>query len=181
MAGLLQDQLKKSGLVSKKKSQQLDAEKRKKIKAQNKGQKIDNEIAEKVQQAKLQKKRDDQKRNQQQQQQVKQNEEKARIKQIIDQAKIKDYDGDTAFNFQFNNKIKTLYLNKEHYDVLVAGSLGLCQVDNIIFILPNATVDKIKSINPVYVVLPQDKPNTTPETASDDPYADYDIPDDLLW
>ncbi|MBT3505104.1 MAG: DUF2058 family protein, partial [Piscirickettsiaceae bacterium] len=51
MAGLLQDQLKKSGLVSKKKSQQLDAEKRKKIKAQNKGQKIDNEIAEKVQQA----------------------------------------------------------------------------------------------------------------------------------
>ena len=181
MAGSLQDQLKKSGLVSKKKSQQLDVEKRKKIKAKNKGLKSNNEIAEKVQQAKLQKKQDDQKRNQQQQQQIKQNEEKARIKQIIDQAKIKDYDGDTVFNFQFNKKIKTLYLNKKNYYALVAGSIGLCQVDNIIFIVPNATVNKIKSINPVYVVLHQDKLNTTPETVSDDPYADYDIPDDLMW
>ena len=48
MAGSLQDQLKKSGLVSKKKSQQLDVEKRKKIKAKNKGLKSNNEIAEKV-------------------------------------------------------------------------------------------------------------------------------------
>ena len=181
MAGSLQDQLKKSGLVSKKKSQQLDAEKRKKIKTKSKSQKIENEIAEKVKQAKLQKKRDDQKLNQQQQQQVKQNEEKARIKQIIDQVKIKDYDGDTAFNFQFNNKIKTLYLNKEYYDALVAGSIGLCQIDNTIFILPNSTVNKINMINPIYVVLHQKKPNTTPETTSDDPYADYDIPDDLMW
>jgi len=181
MAGSLQDQLKKSGLVSKKKSQQLDVEKRKKIKAKNKGLKSNNEIAEKVQQAKLQKKQDDQKRNQQQQQQIKQNEEKARIKQIIDQVKIKDYDGETAFNFQFNKKIKTLYLNKENYDALVTGSIGLCQVDNIIFIVPNATVNKINTINPTYVVLHQGKPNTTPETESDDPYADYDIPDDLMW
>ena len=60
MAGSLQDQLKKSGLVSKKKSQQLDVEKRKKIKAKNNGLKSNNEIAEKVQQAKLQKKQDDQ-------------------------------------------------------------------------------------------------------------------------
>jgi uncharacterized protein YaiL (DUF2058 family) len=95
--------------------------------------------------------------------------------------KIKDYEGDTAFYFQFNNKIKTLYLNKENYDALVAGSIGLCQIDNIIFILPNSTVTKIKSINPAYVVLDQDKPNTAPETANDDPYADYDIPDDLMW
>ena len=181
MAGSLQDQLKKSGLVSKKKSQQLDAEKRKKIKAKNKGQKFDNEIAEKVKKAKLQKKRDDQKRNQQQQQQAKQNEEKARVKQIIDQVKIKDYEGDVAFNFQFNNKIKTLYLNKENYDALVAESVGLCQIDNIIFIVPNSTVNKIKSINPAYVVLHQDKPNTPLETANDDPYANYDIPDDLMW
>jgi uncharacterized protein YaiL (DUF2058 family) len=181
MAGSLQDQLKNSGLVSKKKSQQLDAEKRKKIKAQNKGQKIDNEISEKVKQAELQKKYDDQKRNQQQQLQVRQNEEKARINQIVDQAKIKDYDGDTAFNFQFNNKVKTLYLNKENYDALVAGSIGLCQIDNAIFILPNSTVNKINKINPIYVVLHQEKLNTMPETAPDDPYADYDIPDDLMW
>ena len=181
MAGSLQDQLKNSGLVSKKKSQQLDAEKRKKIKAQNKGQKIDNEISEKVKQAELQKKHDDQKRNQQQQLQVKQNEEKARINQIVDQAKIKDYDGDTAFNFQFNNKVKTLYLNKENYDYLVTGSIGLCQIDNVIFILPNSTVSKINEINPVYVVLHQDKLNTTLKTGEGDPYADYHIPDDLMW
>ncbi len=181
MAGSLQDQLKKSGLVSKKKSQQLKVEKRKKIKTQNKGQKSNNEIAEKVKQVELQKKQDDQLRNQQQQLQVKQNEEKARIKQIIEQSKIKDYDGDTPFNFQFNNKIKTLHLNKENYAALVAGSIGLCQVDNIIFILPKATVNKINTINPIYVVLHQDKPNTTSETASDDPYADYEIPDDLMW
>ena len=181
MAGSLQDQLKNSGLVSKKKSQQLDAEKRKKIKAQNKCQKIDNEIAEKVKHAELQKKQDDQKRNQQQQQQVKQNEEKARIKQIVGQAKIKDYEGDTAFNFQFNNKVKTLYLNKENYDYLVTGSIGLCQIDNVIFILPNSTVSKINEINPVYVVLHQDKLNTTLKTGEGDPYADYHIPDDLMW
>ena len=181
MAGSLQDQLKKSGLVSKKKSQKLDAEKRKKVKAQNKGQKIDNEISEKVKQAELQKKQADQKRNQQQQQQVKQNEEKARIKQIVDQAKIKDYVGDTAFNFQFNNKVKTLYLNKDNYDGLVAGSIGLCQIDNVIFILPNSTVSKINEINPDYVVLHQDKLNSTTETVDDDPYADYEIPDDLMW
>jgi len=106
MAGSLQDQLKKSGLVSKKKSQQLDAEKRKKIKAKNKGQKSNNEIAEKVKQAELQKAQDDKKRNQQQQQQLKQNEEKARIKQIIHQTKIKDYDGDTVLTFNLITKLK---------------------------------------------------------------------------
>jgi hypothetical protein len=181
MAGSLQDQLKKSGLVNKKKSQQIATEKRKKIKAQNKGQKVNNELSEKVKQAELQKKKEDQKRNQELQQQAKQKEEKARIKQIIDQVKIKDYEGDTPFNFQFNNKIKTLYLNKENYDALVSGSIGLCQIDNIIFILPNSTVNKINTINPAYVVLHQDKPNKLSETANDDPYADYDIPDDLMW
>ena len=63
----------------------------------------------------------------------------------------------------------------------MAGSIGLCQIDNIIFIVPNVTVTKIKSINPAYVVLHQDKANTSAETASDDPYGDYDIPDDLMW
>jgi hypothetical protein len=63
----------------------------------------------------------------------------------------------------------------------VAGSIGLCQIDNVIFILPNSTVSKINEINPAYVVLHQDKLNTTPESADDDPYADYEIPDDLMW
>jgi len=63
----------------------------------------------------------------------------------------------------------------------VAGSLGLCQIDNIIFLLPNSTANKINSINPAYVVLHQDKSNTTSESARDDPYADYEIPDDLMW
>jgi len=180
----LQDQLLKAGLTTKQKARQANTDKRKKNKQKRSGVAVEVSLQEKVKQdlakTQQQKQAKDAELNAQKQQQLAEKEQKLRIKQILEHHHIKEIDGEKEYNYTFDNKIKKLYLNELTYQALVNGRLALCGQDGITFVVTAETATKLAELDS-NVVLLQNEKAVTEEVEEDDPYADFQIPDDLMW
>ncbi len=180
MGNALQDQLLTIGLVDKKKAARTKKDKYK----QNK--KNRNAKAPVVDQNKLlaqqqmqQKKEQDRLLNQKKQQQVNLKAIKAQIKQLIDLSAIKDYRGEIEFNFQDNHVVKQLLISRKIRQAIISGSLAIVKWQQQYQLVPKAVATKILQRDESLVILLNTQQDN--ETASDDEYADYQIPDDLMW
>ena len=180
----LQDQLLKAGLTTKQKTRQANADKRKKNKQQRSGVHHDASLQEQVKQdlakAKAEKQAKDNALNEQKKQQLAEKEQGLRIKQILIHQQIKNVKGDNEYNYTFDNKIKKLSLDTMTHKALVNGRLSLCGLDETTYIVTRETAEKLAALDP-NVVLVQNDMIADEQVDEDDPYADYQIPDDLMW
>ena len=180
----LQDQLLKAGLTTKQKTRQANADKRKKNKQQRSGVQHDESLQEQVKQdlakTKVEKKAKDNALNEQKKQQLAAKEQSLRIKQILTHHQIKNAQGDNEYNYTFDNKIKKLSLDSVTHRALVNGRLSLCGLDETTYIVTRETADKLAELDST-VVLVQNDQVVDEQVDQDDPYADYQIPDDLVW
>ncbi len=71
---------------------------------------------------------------------------KAAIMQMIHQHKIRDTDGEVAYQF-LDGKIKKVYINQQIYNALVAGSLVIAKENDSYAFLPKALAERINSEN----------------------------------
>ncbi|WP_206483518.1 DUF2058 domain-containing protein [Thalassotalea sp. G2M2-11] len=180
----LQDQLLKAGLTTKQKARQANTDKRKKNKQKRSGAKVDTSLQEQVKQdlAKAQQEKiaRDAALNAQKQEQLALKEQELRIQQILQHHQIKDVDGETEYNYTFNNVIKKLYLNSATHQALVNGRLALCGQQDVTYIVTKETAEKLAELDDKVILVQNDKVDDEHSDA-DDPYADYQIPDDLMW
>lgn len=180
----LQDQLLKAGLTTKQKTRQANVDKRKKNKQKRSGVKHDASLQEKVQQdlakAKVEKQAKDSTLNELKQKELADKEQVLRIKQILTHHQIKNVEGENEYNYTFNNKIKKLPLDTITYNALVNGRLALCGLNEITYLVTRETADKLSELDK-NVVLVQNDQVLDEKVDEDDPYADYQIPDDLMW
>lgn len=175
----LQDQLLKAGLVDKKKSQKIEKEKRKKARQTPKGQKpVDESKAQaiKAQQEKADRDREiNKQRNQEQQAKALQ----AQIKQLVDVNKIDRSAGELSFQFADNKKIKKIYVTPLLQEQLSKGIIAIVKAAEEYELVPAVIAEKIQSRDCDCVLFLAEK--NSQQLAEDDPYADYQIPDDLMW
>lgn len=84
-----------------------------------------------------------------------------------------------ARHFEYNGKIRRVYVTPEQLSDLNKGILGLVQLDGRYLIVSADIADQVKLLLPSIVALRID-PDAP---ASDDPYSDllYQVPDDLVW
>lgn len=180
----LQEQLLKAGLTTKQKTRQANADKRKKNKQKRSGVQHEATLQEQVKQdlakAKLEKQAKDDALNEQKKQQLADKEQVLRIKQILTHHHIKNVAGDNEYNYTFDNKIKKLSLDAITHKALVNGRLSLCGLDEITYIVTRETAEKLAELNAKVVLVQNDKVEDE-QIDEDDPYADYQIPDDLMW
>ncbi len=180
----LQDQLLKAGLTTKQKTRQANSDKRKKNKQKRSGVQHDATLQEQVKQdlakAKLEKQAKDDALNEQKKQQLADKEQVLRIKQILTHHNIKNVAGDHEYNYTFGNVIKKLPLDATTHKALVNGRLSLCGLDEITYIVTRETAEKLAELNADVVLVQNDKV-ADEQIDEDDPYADYQIPDDLMW
>jgi uncharacterized protein len=102
----------------------------------------------------------------------------AQIVQLVQQNRQSKGRGDIAYNFTHDNKIKRMYVSAEVQAHLVAGRLVIvCQGDSI-ELVPKIIADKIAERDASLVVRVN---KTSAEIDADDPYAAFQIPDDLMW
>jgi uncharacterized protein YaiL (DUF2058 family) len=82
-------------------------------------------------------------------------------------------------HFEYNGKIRRVYVTPEQLADLNKGLLGLVQLDGRYLIVSAEIVQQVKDLLPSIVALMID-PNAP---AADDPYSDplYQVPDDLVW
>lgn len=176
----LQAQLLKSGLASETKVKQVKAEKRKQSKLQrNNGIEIVDEIKLGAEQARQQQIERDRELNRQRKLAEEQKALAAQIKQIAQLNRIAQDPNGIAYQFNHDNKVKVIYVGDKVREALINGRAGIVRLDSGYEIVPAEIARKIqdRDVNSV-VVLNQ---ATQDVAAEDDPYAAYQIPDDLMW
>ncbi|MCI2285646.1 DUF2058 domain-containing protein [Colwellia sp. MSW7] len=156
----------------------------KKNKQKRSGVRHDATLQEQVKQdlakAKIEKQEKDNALNALKKQQLADKEQVLRIKQILTHHQIKNVGGDNDYNYTFGSKIKKLSLDLATHKALVNGRLSLCGLDDVTYLVTRETADQLAELDK-NVVLVQNDMTADDFIDEDDPYADYQIPDDLMW
>ena len=180
----LQEQLLKAGLVDKNRANKVKKDKQKQSKvARNTGAKQVNK--EKTAAQRAQEKRIDRDRelNQQKQNQAEEKAASAQIRQLIDLNKIDIAAGEIAYSFIYKNKVKKIYVTEAIKKKLSQGRLAIVRLvlksERLFEIVPAAVAEKIAQRDEHAVVQLNRAADRLED--EDDPYADYQIPDDLSW
>lgn len=187
MALSLQEQLLKAGLTDKQKVKQAKKDKHKKIKHQQKHKVVEENAAKLAADKALEAKRDkDRQLNLEAKKAADAKAVAAQIKQLIEINKQPKDNGDIPCNFQHENVIKRLYVDQQTRNRISQGKLAIVTQGTGYEIVPMPVADKISLRSDSAVVYRADateqaeaKHSATKE--EDDWYADYEIPDDLVW
>jgi uncharacterized protein YaiL (DUF2058 family) len=180
----LQDQLLKAGVINKNKAKKAKSDQHKQAKVVRKmGGKTVNEAKAAVVSEQAKKTERDRELNLKKQQEANQKAIIAQIKQLIDLNKIKGSKGDIHYRFAYENKVKHIYVTSEMQDHLSQGRLAIVSLlgnpTEKFEVVPAAIAEKIAQRNSDYIVQLNDKESSS--EIENDPYADYQIPDDLMW
>jgi len=178
------DQLKKAGLVDKKKQQQAkkDLQKKERMK-RNSNIKGEDQSKLLAKEAEQQKKERDRQLNLQREQEAKNTAITAQIKQLIESNRIEENRADIVYNFTHANKIKRLYVTEKVLQQLSSGRLAIVTLDERYEVVPYPVAEKIaqRDEDRVIFTAQSNDTETHSEIGEDDPYAEYQIPDDLMW
>ncbi|MGU3523130.1 DUF2058 domain-containing protein [Enterobacteriaceae bacterium C23F] len=174
----LQEQMLKAGLVSSKKVAKVQrTAKKSRVQAREAREAVEENKKAQIERDKL--------LSEQQKQAVLSREYKAQVKQLIEMNRIVADRGNIEFNFTDGNLIKKITVNKTTQDQLIKGRLAIARLitdanaEGEYAIIPAAVADKIAQRDAASIVLN----NALSQEAEDedDPYADFKIPDDLMW
>jgi len=175
----LQDQLLKAGLADEKKAKAVRDEKKKKRKQQPKGTTEVNETELRARQAREEKAERDRQLNLERQKEADKKAVQAQIRQLIDTNRLARSGGETAYQFVDNKKIKKLYVTDTMADQLARGRLAVVLLNNSYEIVAEGVARKIMERDESAVVALHER--KADDQGDDDPYAGYEIPDDLMW
>ncbi|MCT4707065.1 DUF2058 domain-containing protein [Enterobacteriaceae bacterium H11S18] len=174
----LQEQMLKAGLVSSKKMAKVQkTAKKSRVQAR--------EAREAVEENKKAQLERDKELSEQQKQAALAKEFKAQVKQLIEMNRIVIARGDIGYNFTDNNLIKKVYVDKATQAQLISGRLAIARLstdkngDSEYAIIPASVADKIAQRDASSIVL--NSALSTEEQDEEDPYADFKVPDDLMW
>jgi len=181
MSNPFQEQLLKAGVVTKQQVQKANQAKNKKKKQQRtKKAKTVDESTLQAQQVAKEKARLDRELNKKKEEHAKQKAMSAEINQLITQNCIKRDDNcEITYNFEHNNKVNRIYVNKDMKQQIIQGKYGIARINGRYELVPATIAEKIQQRNNKRVVLF----NNDSQQAIDenDPYSEYQIPDDLTW
>ena len=184
MGNSLRDQLLKGGLVTKKQAKAAAAEVRKdahsKRKSQKSGLVIEDDIslseAEKIREETAER---DRELNRQREEERLEHERHAQVRDLVKKNKIDYKGGEISHNFGHGTHVKSLHVNDEIHKNLCEGRIGIIFLDDAYHLVPESVAEKILDRVPEAVILLNTRDED--ELGEDDPYADYTVPDDMMW
>ena len=181
-------------MVDTKKAKQVEKEKRRHAKQVRKGEaEPDDAARQAARQAKAAKTDKDREQNRAAQQRANQKAIAAQIIQLIERHRIDHQSGDIGYQFVDGKKIKKLHVSVEQQRQLERGHIAVVRLASNYELVPAAVAEKIEQRDPATVVLINckrngDSKNSGNKQGSDnqsdpeeDPYADFKVPDDLMW
>ncbi|MFT5084466.1 MAG: hypothetical protein ACI9Y1_002521 [Lentisphaeria bacterium] len=176
----LQDQLLQAGLVDNKKAKQVKKEKRKSDNANRRSKDpVVDQAKANAQKAILEKAEKDKKLNAERDAAAQKKAIAAQIKQLITLNRQSKGKGDIAYKFTDGVKIKSIYVADKIQQQLTLGQLAIVKLDGNYEVVPAKVAEKIAQRDESFIVNQVQKTAATLE--EDDPYAEFQIPDDLMW
>jgi len=179
MANPFQDQLLKAGLVSKDKVNKANKSKHKQAKQQPKNAMTEaDERKRQIKQAEQAKAKRDRELNQQKQEQENKKAIAAQIRQLVEMNRISNDDGEVVYNFEHDKKIKNIYVTEEQRTQIINGRLAIVQLHDKYQLVSKQVAEKIMQRDAGFVIVCNEATQASDE---DDEYADFKVPDDLMW
>ena len=177
----LQDQLLKSCLVTTAQVKSAKSDKRKQTQQQRKNHvTVVDEAKELVQKAQAEKAERDRELNQLIKQQEEQKHLIAQVKQLIELNKQPKDDAGLGYHFNDHNKMKTLYVSETMREQITRGRLAIVKLGESYEVVSSDVAKKISLRDAASVIVDNESIASAVDN-KDDPYADYQIPDDLIW
>jgi uncharacterized protein YaiL (DUF2058 family) len=156
----LQDQLLKAGLVDEQKLKQARTDKRKKQKkVVRSGDPAQEAERRQAREAAAEKAHRDRELNRLHQEEARRRAEANELRQLIHTNRLPRRDGDVPYSFQDGTALKRIYVTTDQQRGLAQGRLAIVRQDTGFEVIPAAIADG----------------------AQDKEYADFKVPDDLMW
>lgn len=178
MGNSLQDQLLKAGLVDEQQIKRVRSSKRKQSKQDGGRVKAETEGRRRAQQAAAEKARRDSALNRQRQEEARRKAEANELRQLIHTNRIPRGEGDIAYSFLDGGNIKRIYVTTDQQQQLAQGNLAIVRQDTGFELVSPAIAARVRARDERLIVL-LNQPGDAGD--ADDAYADYKIPDDLMW
>ena len=199
--GSLQDQLLGAGLIKKQDANNIKTAKKKQVKkSKETNTELKNEAAEAAEKARLEEQKKSQALNKQRKQEAEEKAAQAQIRQMIeinDIAKLDKkapVDSELVYNFTDGSKIKTMLVSAENHKLITKGVIAIAKLENTdgdsqeefsYHLIPAVAARKIIERDSSSIALLNDFSESTDSSSSaddvEDPYAGFEVPDDLMW
>ncbi len=109
---------------------------------------------------------------------------RAQARQIIGDKKV-PRSGESEYRFTADGTIRTLLVNEDLRKKLSSGALVIARMDESYELLPRAAAEKVRERDARLIVLDHGQDASSepcPATSEDDAYyAQFQVPDDLVW
>ncbi|WP_440997491.1 DUF2058 domain-containing protein [Arhodomonas sp. SL1] len=181
MSNSLREQMLKAGLASEDDVKRVEGQKRPKKGAKKKKSQRRPQQDEAARQAALydeaKRARDRDLNRQREAERQRQAEEKAARKRVIDAEIPRDERHcDVTFNFSHDGRIKKIHVSAEQQRDLAAGKLAIARTRGRYRLIPGEIAEQVGQAAPFLVIF-----RAEPGADEDPDYADYPVPDDLMW
>lgn len=180
MSNPFQEQFLKAGVVNKEQIQKVKQDKHKKNKLQRSKKNVSVDEAKlRAKQVVNDKAEHDRILNKKREDDARKKAISSEINQLIVSNRIhRDESCETIYNFEHNKKVKRIYINDEQKKLIVQGKLGIARIEGRYELVPLSIAEKIQQRNEKRIIIIGNEEQTIDEN---DPYADYKVPDDLMW
>jgi len=173
----LQDQLLKAGLANRKQAVSARKAKNSKDKLKRSGKDVEDEVTQAVEKSQQEKLAKDRQLNDEKNHKARQAAIAAQIAQLIELNALSER-GDIEFSFPEGKMIKTLSVSDKQRQALVAGVLAIVKLKDTYSIVPRKTAEKISERDDSIVLLCN---TVSGDEQIEDEYAEFKVPDDLMW
>lgn len=173
----------KAGLVSKGKVKQQKQNSRKK-RRRTPGDKPSDEAAKQAAAAQRANRERDRQLNLEREQVKQRKALRVQMRQLLRTHRVNDKKAEDRYNFTMGDKLKSLYVTPKQRSELMSARLAIVLHGDSQYLVPVEVVDKARALEAdlqVYIVPATTEKDSAAEADADDPYADYQVPDDLMW
>lgn len=179
MANSLQEQLLKAGLVTERQARDTRQTQRKDRKSGKPRDDAGQRAAAKRRQEQLDR---DRALNDKKEAERRERELRMQIRDMVLAASLNQDDADVPYNVLHGSKVRRIYVTQEQRDGLVAGTCAVATARGRHHVIPAEVARKIAAMMPAYFVYNAAAGAAgDAEVRADDPYAEYKVPDDLMW
>jgi uncharacterized protein YaiL (DUF2058 family) len=175
----LQDQLLKAGLIDDKKANKIKKNKHKQTKQKQKNKiETTDEAKLAAQQTQAEKAQRDRQLNQQRKAEAERKAIAAQVRQLVEMNRQPRDEGDITYSFTDGTLVKRIPVSEIQLKQLSNGRLCIIKLDGQYELIPTLVAEKIQLRDESTQILSNQSTETPDE---DDPYADFQVPDDLMW
>ena len=179
MGNSLQDALIKAGLADAKQARKARAGKHtRKTGKKDRQEPKPSEAAQAARKSMTQRAARDRDLNQQRKEKAERKALLAQVRQLIEKHRLPRDEAELGYHFEEKGRIRKVFVTPAMHEQLIAGRLDIVKLEGRYDVVPRDVAEKIRARVPSCVV-PRKEPEAQP--AEDDPYADYRVPDDLMW